>query len=70
VGEKQNQPFQLSFNPSLKVDFQGSPFWPQHQAAIVCLYYSPRSRTNADAKATPPRDPRSSQLIRVAALLE
>jgi hypothetical protein len=24
VGEKQNQPFQLSFNPSLKVGFQGS----------------------------------------------
>jgi len=24
VGEKQYQPFQLSFNPSLKVDFQGS----------------------------------------------
>jgi hypothetical protein len=24
VGEKQNQPFQLSFNPSLRVDFQGS----------------------------------------------
>ena len=24
VGKKQNQPFQLSFNPSLKVDFQGS----------------------------------------------
>jgi hypothetical protein len=24
VGEKQNQPFQLSFNPSLKVDFEGS----------------------------------------------
>jgi hypothetical protein len=24
VGEKQNQPFQLSFNLSLKVDFQGS----------------------------------------------
>jgi hypothetical protein len=24
VGEQQNQPFQLSFNPSLKVDFQGS----------------------------------------------
>jgi predicted ribosome quality control (RQC) complex YloA/Tae2 family protein len=23
VGETQNQPFQLSFNPSLKVDFQG-----------------------------------------------
>jgi hypothetical protein len=23
VGEKQNQPFQLSFNPSLKVDFHG-----------------------------------------------
>jgi predicted ribosome quality control (RQC) complex YloA/Tae2 family protein len=24
VGEKQNHPFQLSFDPSLKVDFQGS----------------------------------------------
>ena len=24
MGEKQNQPFQLSFNPSLRVDFQGS----------------------------------------------
>ena len=24
MGEMQNQPFQLSFNPSLKVDFQGS----------------------------------------------
>jgi hypothetical protein len=24
LGEKQNQPFQLSFNASLKVDFQGS----------------------------------------------
>jgi hypothetical protein len=24
VGEKQNGPFQLSFNASLKVDFQGS----------------------------------------------
>jgi hypothetical protein len=24
VGETQNQSFQLSFNPSLKVDFQGS----------------------------------------------
>jgi len=24
VGEKQDQPFQLSFNPSLRVDFQGS----------------------------------------------
>jgi hypothetical protein len=24
VGETQNQPFQLSFNASLKVDFQGS----------------------------------------------
>jgi hypothetical protein len=24
VGEQPNQPFQLSFNPSLKVDFQGS----------------------------------------------
>ena len=25
MGEKQNEPFQLSFNASLKVDFQGSP---------------------------------------------
>jgi len=24
MGEKQNQPFQLSFNAALKVDFQGS----------------------------------------------
>ena len=24
MGEQQNQPFQLSFNPCLKVDFQGS----------------------------------------------
>ena len=24
MGEQQNQPFQLSFNPALKVDFQGS----------------------------------------------
>ena len=24
MGEKQNQPFQLTFNPCLKVDFQGS----------------------------------------------
>ena len=24
MGEKQNQPFQLSFNSTLKVDFQGS----------------------------------------------
>jgi DDE family transposase len=24
VGEKQNQPFQLSFNPSMRIDFQGS----------------------------------------------
>ena len=24
MGEKQNRPFQLSFNPCLKVDFQGS----------------------------------------------
>jgi hypothetical protein len=24
MGEKQNQPFQLSFNASLKIDFQGS----------------------------------------------
>src|ERR1035437_5053594 len=24
MGDRQNQPFQLSFNPSLKVDFQGS----------------------------------------------
>ena len=24
MGEKQNQPFQLSFNASLRIDFQGS----------------------------------------------
>jgi hypothetical protein len=24
MGEKQNQPFQLSFNASLKIDFRGS----------------------------------------------
>ena len=24
MGEKQNQSFQLSFNPSLRIDFQGS----------------------------------------------
>lgn len=24
MGEAQNQPFQLSFNPALKVEFQGS----------------------------------------------
>jgi hypothetical protein len=24
MGEKQNQPFQLSFNPSLRIGFQGS----------------------------------------------
>jgi hypothetical protein len=24
MGEKQNQPFQLSFNTSLRIDFQGS----------------------------------------------
>ena len=24
MGERQNEPFQLSFNPSLQVDFQGS----------------------------------------------
>ena len=24
MGEKQNQPFELSFNASLKIDFQGS----------------------------------------------
>jgi predicted ribosome quality control (RQC) complex YloA/Tae2 family protein len=24
MGDKQNQPFQLSFNASLKIDFQGS----------------------------------------------
>ncbi|MEN6537661.1 MAG: hypothetical protein ABFD89_28675 [Bryobacteraceae bacterium] len=24
MGEKQNEPFQLSFNASLKIDFQGS----------------------------------------------
>jgi hypothetical protein len=35
VGEKQNQPFQLSFNPSLKVDFQGSRVTSDSRQVLV-----------------------------------
>jgi hypothetical protein len=35
VGEKQNQPFQLSFNPCLKVDFQGSRVTPDSGLLLV-----------------------------------
>jgi hypothetical protein len=34
-GEKQNQPFQLSFNPGLKVDFQGSRVTPDSGLLLV-----------------------------------
>jgi hypothetical protein len=36
MGEKQNQPFQLSFNASLKVDFQGS----QRRGSTVSTHIS------------------------------
>jgi len=36
VGERQNQPFQLSFNPSLKVDFQGSRVTVYDLADRIC----------------------------------
>jgi hypothetical protein len=35
VGDKQNQPFQLSFNPCLKVDFQGSRVPPDSGLLLV-----------------------------------
>ena len=35
MGEKQNQPFQLSFNPCLKVDFQGSRVTPDGGLLLV-----------------------------------
>jgi hypothetical protein len=35
AGEKQNQPFQLSSNPSLKVDFQGSRVTPDGGLLLV-----------------------------------
>jgi hypothetical protein len=34
MGEKQNQPFQLSFNPCLKVDFKA----PALLAMVVCCW--------------------------------
>lgn len=36
MGEKQNQPFQLSFKPSLKVDFQGSRITSNSGLPLVC----------------------------------
>jgi len=36
MGEKQNQPFQLSFNASLKVDFQGSRVTSDGGLILVC----------------------------------
>lgn len=36
MGEKQNQPFQLSFNPSLRVDFQGSRVTSDGGLLLVC----------------------------------
>ena len=35
MGEKQNQPFQLSFNASLKVEFQGSRITPDGGLILV-----------------------------------
>jgi hypothetical protein len=36
MGEKQNQPFPLSFNSSLKVDFQGSRVTSDGSLIVVC----------------------------------
>jgi hypothetical protein len=36
LGEKQNQPFQLSFNSSLKIDFQGSRVTSDGGLILVC----------------------------------
>jgi Transposase DDE domain group 1 len=36
VGETQNRPFQLSFNSSLKVDFQGSRVTSDGGLVLVC----------------------------------
>jgi len=36
MGEKQNQPFQLSFNASLKVDFQGSRVTSDGGLIVFC----------------------------------
>ena len=36
MGETQNQPFQLSFNPSLKVDFQGSRVTSDGGLLLLC----------------------------------
>ena len=35
MGEKQNQPLRLSFNPSLRVDFQGS--WVTSDGGLVLV---------------------------------
>ncbi len=36
MGEKQTKPFQLSFNGSLKVDFQGSHVTSDHKQNKCC----------------------------------
>jgi hypothetical protein len=35
VSEKQNQPFQFSFNASLRADFQGSPVMPDGNLVLA-----------------------------------
>jgi hypothetical protein len=42
VGETQKQPFQLSFNPSLKVDFQGSRVTSDGGLVLLCESDTPR----------------------------
>ncbi len=40
MGETQNQPFQLSFNASLKIDFQGSRVTSDGGLGVVLLAYN------------------------------
>jgi len=42
MGEKQNQPFQLLFNTSLKVDFQGSRVTSESESCFRELASSSR----------------------------
>jgi hypothetical protein len=46
VGEEQNRPFQLSFNSSLKVDFQGSAV-TSDGGLILVLTCAARSRSRS-----------------------
>jgi hypothetical protein len=39
MGDKQNQPFQISFNAPLKVDFQGSRINPGARLVKLARYY-------------------------------